>query len=195
MIQVAYDDYYSFIVEKNPDHFLASSDLDIVAGTDNYDLPADFWKAAGVDVNDGGDWYPMRPFNWGERNAIHMTNASRRDVYYRIMGSKFRLAPPPSWSGTGSVRIWYIPAPPSVGATIDGIAGFEEYIVLHCIVQYCGKTEEDATLFASQLGVLKEKMTNTLVRDDAEPDRVRDEWTEQGLWVTPAGVYPRLGRP
>ena len=118
----------------------------------------------------------------------------KRDATYRIMGTKIYFAPTPSW--TGSVRLWYLPAPVSLSSdntTVDGISGFEEYIVLHALLQYCGKAEEDPTLFASQLGTLKQAMVVSLNRDNHEPDRVRDAWAEAGMSYTRRGNYPRLG--
>ncbi len=198
-INVAYSDFYCFLVDTNPDWYLSSGTITVVSGTDEYDLntmASDFWKVVGVDVREGGRWYKMEPFNFGSRNEYQNSGLNARNARYRIMGSNLRVSPNPSWGG--SIRVWYVPAPTLLSAdgdTVDGVAGWEEYIVLHTLIQYAAKEESDPSVFAAQLAAIKDQVRALAMnRDDGEADRVRDIWTES-FYNTYRYGYPKLGLP
>lgn len=195
-INVAYRDYYSYLVGLNSDYFLSSETLSVVSGTEVYSLASDSWKVVGVDVLEGSDWYNLGPYNFGERNK-YQTGASKRDTRYRLLNGSLYLSPSPTWSG--SVKVWYIPSPAALA--LDGdtatfpIPGSEDFVVLHVLIQYAGKAEEDASLFASQMNALKQNMASAQTIDHGEPDTVRDTWAENGYVISRRGAYPRLPRP
>lgn len=195
IINVAYNDYYSYIVSINPDWYVSEASLSVVSGTAAYSLSSiasDYWQLIGCDVLDGSDYYKLVPFNFSERNRPQDTG-NKRGTRYRVMGSNLRLSPTPNWSGT--VRVWYIPAPATLTAdtdTVDGVAGWEEYIVLHALIQYSAKSEEDSSLHAAQLGAIKEQIKQLAgTRHEEDADTVRDITEER---VYPAG-YQRLPWP
>lgn len=192
MVSTAYADYYAFLANLNPDLFLTSSNISVTSGTDTYDTPDDFWRVMGVDVSYNGDWYILGRFNFASRNELQDSNANPPDLRYRVVNGDLMLVPSPSSAFTA--RLWYVPAPAVIrteSQTIDGIAGFEEYIRLHVLIQYDAKAEEDATLHASQLNALKQQMRSLASIDDGEPDMIRDCRRESGYF----GYYPRHGRP
>lgn len=195
MINVAYADYYSFLVDNNPDLFIKSDSVAVVSGTQSYALPDDCWHIVGIDALDGSDWYTLDVFNWSERNRSLSGAGSNGDKFsarWRDMGDALYFEPVPSWSGT--VKVWYIPEPEELSAdghTIRSYAGWEEYVVLHCLIQYCGKSEQDHTLFLSQLSTLKSNMLNVVNRKSSDPDRMRDVSRES---VYSNSLEPRLPR-
>jgi hypothetical protein len=179
-------DLYDQIVATSSDYFLDSSNINVVSGTDAYALPATFYKALGVDVNEGGQWFSMRRFNWGERNTFNVVSGqNQRTSGYRIMGGNLRIIPSPSWSST--VRLWFIPAPPKLvldADTWDGIAGWEEFAVLDVLIKFYGKEESDPSVFIAQRdNCLKRIVSLATDRDEGEPKRVRDVYTERARSV------------
>lgn len=181
---------YRLIVGVNKDLYLSSHNLTVVSGTDAYALAADYWRTVGVEVQDGSYWYPLKRFLYAERLQYQQTS-NRRTTRYRVMGGNVRLSPTPAWAGT--VRHWYIPAPPTLaaGGSWDGFAGWEEFAIVDAVVGLKLKQEEDASGEMTQLQALTAEIkASSRERDDAEPDRVRDvenEVVDRDYWVRGGG--------
>ena len=109
-INRSYCELYDLLITNanSEDYFLNSSTVTLVSGTQTYDLPADFYKLRGVDLNMGSDTFPLRRYNFPQRDV-----GSRYSVPYRyryhIQGSSLRLTPSPSTNDT--LTVWYIPSP------------------------------------------------------------------------------------
>ena len=137
---------------------------------------------------------PLERFNWGERHRKYdyatasnfPTDATA--TRYRIMGSNIRFTPVPNWSGT--VRVWFIPAPPDLSddvTTVDGIAGFEEWVVLDCCIKCLAKEESDVSVFLDAKMRMEDRIKRLASdRDIGEPDRVRDVLKEATIYD---GIY------
>lgn len=171
---------YDLLVSVNKDFYLSSNNISVVSGTETYALPADFWRVQGVDVLSSGKYYPMPRFNFAERHQLQDSGDVIRSARYRVMGSNLRIRPKPTWTGTAV--LWYIPAPAQLvndSDTFDGIAGWEEYVVVDCCIKLAQKREEDASLLVKLKGDLVARIRSSACeRDDAEPDRVRDVESE-----------------
>ena len=154
----------------------------VVSGTASYALATDCFKVTGVDVQDGSYWHALRKFNFAERNSGQQGSAGKRDIRWRIMGTNLLLAPTPKF--TGAIRVYYMPLPEELeddADTFDGIAGYEEYVILDVILKHKSRDEDDYALTAGQIGAIEADMQATASDlDDAEPDRVRDVAEETG---------------
>ena len=110
MINRSYAELYDLVVTSanSEDYFLKSDTISLVSGTDSYDLPADFYKMRGVDINSGGTSTPLRRYNFSQRN-VGSLYAIASDMRYHVQGSKIFFNPTPSTTDT--VTLWYIPSP------------------------------------------------------------------------------------
>ena len=110
MINRSYAELYDLVVTSanSEDYFLKSDTISLVNGTDSYDLPADFYKMRGVDINSGGSSTPLRRYNFSQRNVGSLYSIAS-DMRYHVQGSKIIFNPTPSTSDT--VTLWYIPSP------------------------------------------------------------------------------------
>jgi hypothetical protein len=110
MINRSYAELYDLVVTSanSEDYFLKSDTISLVSGTDSYDLPADFYKMRGVDINSGGSSTPLRRYNFSQRN-VGSLYAIASDMRYHVQGSKIIFNPTPSTSDTAT--LWYIPSP------------------------------------------------------------------------------------
>ena len=109
MINRSYSELYDLVVTSanSEDYFLKSDTISLVNGTDSYDLPTDFYKMRGVDINSGGTSTPLRRYNFSQRN-VGSLYAIASDMRYHVQGSKI-FFPTPSTIDT--VTLWYIPSP------------------------------------------------------------------------------------
>lgn len=100
---------HSRLVEAyGAEYYVSSTTLSVVAGTSDYNLPSDFFKLLGVDVQIGGSFYTLRPYNNAERNAYRNNPFPwyYGSVAYRLVGNKIRILPS---TLTASVVLEYVP--------------------------------------------------------------------------------------
>lgn len=171
------------------DYYLSSYSLSTVSGTDEYDLPATFYKLRGVDAQiNGSDWETLKKFNFNERNnwqnVAGWTSAGLPNVRYRIYGNKIRFSPAPL--AVHSVKLWYIPSLTALSLdadTFDGINGWEEYVVVDAAIKCLQKEESDVSILLAQKEALKQRIENSAEnRDAGEPERITDIYAPDYDW-------------
>lgn len=189
---------YDLIVSACHDHYLSSQTISVVSGTDSYSLTssiATFYKAHGVDVlKTDGTYKRMDPFIWEERHLYNDVDTDREQARYRLMGSNLIIVPKPAWSGT--IKVWYIPAPTALATgtdTFDGVAGWEQYVITDCAIKVGLADEEDVRMHKAQKDELRSRILHMAqTRDRSNPDKVRDVRRERLADVRP---WLRLPRP
>lgn len=182
---------YDLIVSVCQDYYLSSASISVVAGTQAYSLPSDFYKLLGLDyVRSNSERVTLRRYMWAERNdRAAMSLSAPEGTRYRVMGSSLYLEPSPSWAGT--LTLWYIPAPArlTIGTdTFDGISGWQEYVVLDACIKCAAKEESDTQVYMQQKSVLTQRViTMASDRDAGEADRVRnyDQAYPVGTYLNP----------
>jgi hypothetical protein len=131
-------------------------------GAATYNLPADFYGVIGLDYQlSSGIWVPLREISFDERYDF-MGTASRA-LAYMVRGEAtdgvgdavpvVELFPTPS---SGTYKLSYIPAPSDISAAIDGsvingVLGYEEFLILHAAIKCMQKEESDSKHLMMQL--------------------------------------------
>lgn len=178
-INSSYTELYDILVSKFEDYYTPAPTAFTIASGNTYTLPSDFYKLRGVDyLISGSDYVPLRRFNFNERNAntrIHnLRNAPI--IKYRVTGNKLYIEP--ADNAVGSYQLWYIPlfTPLSSDSdTIDGVNGWEEYIVVDVAIKMLEKEESDTT----SLERAKERLLQRIEvmaqnRDIDQPESITD---------------------
>jgi len=114
-INASYYELYDLLVQKyGNDYYVTQYSFNLVGNQERYDLPDDFYKLLGVDLQIGGgpDGYvSLRPFSLAERNRYSTANVQTwigvTNLRYRLSGNKLWFTPSPQTGQT--IRIWYIP--------------------------------------------------------------------------------------
>lgn len=174
MINQSYAELYDLILSVSPEFRLTHQDITVTSGQATYTLPSDFYRSRGLDVlGTDSRWYCLERFVFAYRNVVQLVT-NREDTRYGVEDNQLRLYPSPTWGGT--VRLWYHIAPTRMVAdadTIDGVAGWEEYIVLDVCLKIKAKNEEDTTPYQMQLEKVKARITSMASqRDISEPMRI-----------------------
>lgn len=161
------------IQQFGEDYFVSSSTIAVVAETDTYALPADFFKLLGVDLQQtNSEWITLKPFMFSERNRYN-TNIMR-GVYgsdftkYRIQGSSIIFRPVPTSSQT--IKVWYVPMFTSLSLdadTWDGFNGWEEYVVIDGTIKCKAKEESTVEIEGAQKGALIKRIEEVAGNRDA----------------------------
>lgn len=153
------------------------------------------YKLLGVDLQltytpDG--WVSLRPFTFQERNRNVLTNVSTvygvTNLRYRLNGDYLWFTPMPA--GGQTVRIHYVPRLTAVTAgadTIDGVSGWEEYIITDCCIKALAKEESDPSVFMAQKAALLKRIEAAAENRDAGApatvaDTYRNGYFGQGGW-------------
>ena len=120
----------------------AETRFDIAAdGSAVYAMPSNFYAVLGVWRNDGGD-----TFTWLNRHShMVLTNDTITGdaMTYRIVGASIEFDPRPA---SGDYVVRYIPVPTELSANadeIDGVLGWEEYVVVGAAIDVSAKLGYD----------------------------------------------------
>ena len=117
-ISLSYAELFDILVGAYGNEYFAAPPFQfILTGSQFYDLPLDFYKLTGVDLQYSGSpsgWVTLRRFEFIERNKYAYPNTATNflgytNLRYRLMGDSLELIPIPM-SGQ-IVRVWYIPRP------------------------------------------------------------------------------------
>lgn len=181
-----YAELVDMLSNVDPDRYLLSSDIATTQGTTAYELPEDFARGRRVDVLVGGRPYPVPPFALQEppyTNAYPFDQSTPGAfTRYRYVGNEIWFDPDP---GTNTFRLYYVQAPQFLDAndSIDGVAGWESWIVCFIAIRMKIKEDKDASTVA-----LSAEMARIEARIKASASR-----RDAGMATTVADVEPRGG--
>ena len=174
---------YDLLIQSyGSDYLVSSTTFTTVTGTDEYDLPTDFYKLRGVDaqLGSGNDFLTLRPFNFNERNRFTdvaaWTHLGAPAVRYHLIGSKIKFSPIPDRNAT--IKLWYIPTAPKLefnSDELDQFNGYDEYVIVDVVIKMKLKEESDTTVEERQKAALKQRIEEASQnRDAAQPESVSD---------------------
>lgn len=174
-INSAYYELYDILIQKfGNDYYVATSFLFTADGTaDSYPLPLDFYKSLGLELKDDTThWSPVRKYSQGDRQGAGYDAVPR----YRLRGSVISFSSVPQ---NGKVyRLWYIPRlSPLIGDSdlVDGVSGWEEYIVTDAAISCLSKEESDTSQLERERQGLERRIEAAAEnRDTGGPFTVQD---------------------
>jgi hypothetical protein len=165
-IVASYQELYGLITQAfGNDYFTQAPSTGFTITTDGvnqfFALPTDFFKLLGVDlrISSPGNYVALKPFPFAERNQQSLVN------------SQIPMA--------GQVlRVFYVPLPtvPTIDASVvDGVNGWEEYIVIDAAIKALAKEESDVSVFMARKGAIIERLNSEVEnRDAGSPATVAD---------------------
>lgn len=185
-INQSYKELYDILVQKfGNDYFIAPPySYTTVQNQIQYPLPTDFYKLMGVEVqlNAGNpnSWLTMKKFEFIDRNKYSYPNVYSfygvSNLRYRLNGNNLMIMPLNQAGQT--IRIWYTPRARQLtndGSIVDGVSGWEEYIIADVCIKAWNKQESDVSVFAAQkMALLKRIEEAAEARDVGEAERVSD---------------------
>ena len=158
---------------------------------DTFSLPTDFYKMVGLDEDaGGGQRYTLKPFMFQERNQYkqpYFALAPYTSSYkYKVFGDSIKFIPKPS--ANKNFYLWYIPVMTElVNGTdeLDGINGWEEFIVLDVAIKMMIKEESDPSALIIERRLIKDNLEAMAQnRDSGMSMRVQDVRRDQ---ISPYG--------
>jgi hypothetical protein len=165
--------WYDMVINIHPDMYHTTGNISVVAGTDNYSLPADFYHPVGVDVTDfaySSGYRTMSRYNFADRNNYSSTT-DKDGARYHFKGNRIYISPSPGWSDT--VRIHYIPTAPqwTTGAsTVNDWDGWLEWVICDVLIKCAAKEESDASIWVASKKQAEERIRKAAEWDKSEPE-------------------------
>ncbi len=197
-IRSSYKELYGLIVQAfGNDYFVQSPYTGYTFVTDGlnqfFDLPPDFFKMLGVDLQttQANNWVALRPFAFADRNRM------------AINGN-------PTPTAGQTVRLLYVPrlqVPLADADPIDGVNGWEEYIVIDACMKAWAKEETDISSFVMRKQAIIDRLNSEIEnRDAGSPAAIVDVLGKRAramqyringnkLWLIGSGIpgYPYEG--
>lgn len=179
-INSAYYELYDLLVQKfGNDYYVATYYQFTADGTaDSYPLPLDFYKQLGLELQDDAT-------HWGQVRRYGQSGGGGYDAVprYRLRGSSIAFSSAPA---SGKVyRLWYVPRlSPLVGDTdiVDGVSGWEEFIVTDAAIACLGKEESDTSLLERERAGLVQRIEAAAEnRDTGGPFTVQATRNDGGI--------------
>lgn len=180
-INYSYKELYDILVSKFEDYYTKEPAYTFTLATGNsVALPNDFYKMRGLDrAVSGTEYYTIHPYTFEERNNRRRATVFRGlypNIRYRIYGGKIYFTPDDA--ANGDYRLWYIPLASTLTATtdtVDGVNGWEEYIIVDTCIKALTKEESDVSVFAMQKASLLKRIEEMAAnRDVGETQRITD---------------------
>lgn len=167
---------YNKLVKARGQAYYQSSYVITTTTATTYTLPSDFYQLQLVQINFGGRKQTMRPFML--KDSSRWSEASPQAGY--------------------QVTIRYTPAPVRMtndSDTFDGIAGWEEWIVLDAAIKALNKEESDVQVLMAQRADVEAEISGLAPSRDAQwPDRVVDMERIRDRWSPPLVPQYRLAQ-
>jgi hypothetical protein len=194
-VNQSYFELYDLLVGAYGENYYVSSPFYIVTDGVNqfFNLPTDFYKALGVDVQVSSPvannaWWTLKEFSFAERNKYAVPNTQLyfgiTNLRYRIQGDQLWLNPLPQINQT--IRIFYIPRMTTLASdtdTVQGVSGWTEYIIVDAAIKMMQKEESDVSVLMAQKQALLariEAMAHN--RDAGMPSTVADAQSSNSFY-------------
>ena len=171
---------HDFMVKSYEDYFVSEQTYNAPIATGGANLPDDFYKALGVDYDSGGITSTLKAYSFTERNVYNSPYAvidRLAEPMYKVEGSKIKLIPTNSQSGT--ITLYYVPLPTQFSTTVTEIEtiipGYEEYVVVATAIRMLMKEESDISVLERERQQLSSRIIRALSpRDTSGSFAIRD---------------------
>lgn len=146
----------------------------LVAGTDTYSLPSDFYNLRKVEILISTDrWQKLLPVPLDGNQRVTQWGLTGKRYRYRISKQGITLSPTPRVSGD-SVRVYYIPLAPQLVVDTDQVTfdrPVEQKLVLQIALRDCYQRQDlDTQLIDQKIAQLSAQLrTAADSHDDGEP--------------------------
>lgn len=168
LLNASYQELYAIIVQAfGTDYYVQTPSTGVTITTNGIDqffpLASDFFKLLGVDLQVTPSlWVPLKPFAFADRNQFNFYTVPKA-------GQTVRYFYVPRW----------VPLVADVD-TVDGVNGWEEYIIWDAAIKALSKEESDTSVpMAEKQALVARIQAEAENRDAGSPARVVDVYNSR----------------
>lgn len=183
LINLKYKELYgkltSWGIHKSETTYTIATD-----GSANYALPADLWAVLVVFRADSGAYARL------DRHDVRFKPSTANQgpaATYRVVGSAIEFSPVPS---SGDYLLVYVPVPGDLeldSDTLDGVLGWEEYVVVACTISLLEKEQLDTTDHRRDLLALEARIIDEAKAAEMTEGHVVQDVRGCGGYILPGG--------
>lgn len=157
LINVAYKELYALLVQSGL-HRAETVQSITADGSTSYALNADRFAILGVyRVDDGGNRHYLKRHDHRTRPNTSINGYAGS---YRVVGGSIEFNPIPN---SQTYEVLYVPVPSDLADdtdTLDGVMGWEEYVVLRVAIWLMEKERVDTSSLRQDLALMVERIRN-----------------------------------
>lgn len=165
---------HEILADAYDDYSLSEHDITTAANTRGYALPEDLYTVKGVDQLSGGDWVPLKRYEFDDRH--NRQNVGGSGVYrYRLQAAQLYLDRNPA-AGV-SIKIWYVPKYTDLtsGQSYDDYNGWSKLPVVRLAAFIREMQDLDSTPQLREAARLEERVrAASRNRDTGEAPKIRN---------------------
>jgi len=178
-VNLAIAELQDILIDCDADRNCTSALVNVVANAATHAIPTGLYGLRRVDIlKTDGKWAKLSRISFDELLDEQTATASRESCRYSLVGDYVYLSPPPAWSATGGLRIWYWPVLADLvmggsPTSMDGVNGWDEFVVDAVLVWCAMAQEEEAAGFLALKQYQEQRIRRRArVRDLAEPKQM-----------------------
>lgn len=155
LINLKYQELYG-LLERHGLHRASKTETVTANGATNYSMPLDFWAVLAVFRNDSGVNTYLERHDHRFRPGTQGIGGPASS--YRMIGTKIEFDTIPT---SGTYYVVYLPIPAELTNdldTLDGVLGWEEYVVVACAIAVGIKDKVDVRDLWVELGRLETRI-------------------------------------
>ena len=167
LINVSYAELYGHLIRWSM-NMVESLQTITATGAANYNLETDFYSLVAV-FRVSGD-YRVRLERHSSRHRLGATPSGDASSY-RVINNTIEFYPRPSG---GTYEVVYVPVCgqlAAAGDTLDGVLGWEEYVVLDCAIHILDKEESDSKMLRADRDRILAR-----IEDEAAAAEMNESW-------------------
>ncbi len=170
--------FWDILVNVAEGFALNSIAFNATTTSDTYQLPASLLRIEKVELELNGVWKTLDSVPYARINEVSTVNASRSMPFLYARKGLYQIVLRPAPTGTHPCRLSYVERAPILSSDddiIDGINGWEQYIVVDCAIK-CKDKEETSTvvLQAERDDMIKRLKESMAFRDESTTYGIRD---------------------
>ena len=163
-LNAGYAELYEILIASyGADYVRSTSTTTLVAGTEAYSLPTDFYKMLRVFKVEGSNRFDVKRFTLEQLDGFKTTGPA----------------------SAGSLSLWYVPhlTKLSTGSDVVHVSvctGWEDFIALHAAIRLLQREQNDASQLTAERDRVRQRIIeNASPRDQGDSDQVEDAY---GRW-------------
>jgi hypothetical protein len=167
LINVSYAELYGHLIRWSL-NMVEELETITATGAANYDLPSDFYSLVAVFRVSGDN--RIRLERHSSRHRLGATPSGEASTY-RVINNTIEFYPRPSG---GTYEVVYVPVCGQMAApddTMDGVLGWEEYVVIDCAIHILDKEESDTRQHRADRDAILKR-----IEDEATAAEMNESW-------------------
>lgn len=145
---------------------------------DTYQLPPALLRIEKVELNHNGNWRTVKSVPYARINEVGTQSSGTGLPFYYARKGLYQMVLKPAPAAVHSCRISYVERAPTLSEDdqlIDGINGWEQYIIVDCAIKCSDKEERDVSVLMAEKNDLIRRINESMGnRDESDSHGIRD---------------------